>query len=361
MFGGSGKGGFVRTRISSTERMLSWLVLALIATTGLSVYLSGQTYDESLFGLDPASLSSVSPERAPANTIVVPSFSSWAAASRAAPEAGPAAALTSLSLPGWRALGSVEQFTPATLYEKINGRAEAYISYDVVGLSYYGLATDDGSQYLDIYVYDMGTPERAFGIYSVERDPSATAIELGRRAYVSGASFFVWHGNYYVQVLASDTGDALRAQVRQATDDLLAELPDTGSAVAGLASLPTQDMVPGSEKYYARNALGFGFLTRTYSADYRLGETDVTLFLSVQEDAAGAQAVWDGYLAYLTDFEAQITQTDGASGSQAAFGDLDGYYDVIHRQGNRVAGAALLEDRQLAERIARDLLPIMSN
>ena len=191
MFGGSGKGGFVRTRISSTEQTLSWLTIGLVVATGGGVYLSGQTYDESLFGLDPASLASASPLRTPVNTIVVtPTY--HISDTNLSIRTRPAAALAALGLPGWRVLGEVEQFTPTNLYEKINGWAEQHISYDIVSLTCLGLATEP-NQFLDMYVYDMGTPERAFGIYSVERDPEADPVALGRHGYISGASLFLGH------------------------------------------------------------------------------------------------------------------------------------------------------------------------
>mgnify|MGYP006919309304 CR=1 FL=1 len=359
MFGGNGKGGFVRTRVSPTERTLSWLILGLVTTIGGAVYLSGQTYDESLFGLDPASLASASPKRTPVNTIVVASAARDQTLPARGSTAGPVSALASLSLPGWRVQGPVEQFTPANLYEKINGRAEQYISYDVVGLSYLGLTTGE-DQFLDTYVYDMGTPERAFGIYSVERDPEAAPVDLGRRGYVSGASLFLWHGSYYVQVLASSTEEVMATSSLRLARQLLTALPDAGSAVPGLQALPASRMIVNSEKFYAKNALGFGFLTRTWSAEYELDDARITLFLSVQPNLAEADAVLAGYRAYLNDFEARITESPGPEGTGVAlFGDMDGYYDVVLRQGTRVAGAVLLEDRDLATQVAERLLPGM--
>lgn len=361
MFGG-GKGGFVRTRISATEVSLSWLIVAGIVAVGGAIYLSGQTYDESLFGLDPASLASTKPARVAANTIVVPSLYQRVAA--AAPVGGAAAALSQLQLPDWPAGGGLEQFTPATLYEKINGRAEQYISYEVVGLSCASLVSRAGDRFVDVYVYDMGTPERAFGIYSVERDPAAERVELGRRGYRSGASLFLWHGNFYVQILASGDDAELRTAVTDAATDLLTGLPDAGSQVSGLAQLAIPGLVPHTEKYYARNALGFGFLTKTWSAEYVLDGATVTLFVSVQDDDSGADDVVAGYRGYLGDFGAVVTESDITADNTpdgvAIFGDMDGYYDVIRRQGRRVAGAALLEDRTLAQRIDERLLPALT-
>jgi|MDTC01.1.fsa_nt_gb hypothetical protein len=360
MFGGHGTGGFVRTRIPPVERALSWLVLGLVGITGGAVYLSGQTYDESLFGLDPASLASVTPARLPVNTIVVVPAGPTRVGARPRQTDGAAGVLASVSLPGWRTLGDVEGFSPTNLYEKINGRAEQYISYDFVGLTYRGLATDDGTRFIDVYVYDMGTPEGAFGIYSVERDPDAEGLPLGRRGYRSGSSFFLWHGTYYMQVLASDADDALTAQTRRVVEDLLQSLPDAGSTVPGLALLSAAGLVADSEKYYANNALGFGFLTHTWSADYQVDDVRVTVFVSTQADDAGADAVVAGYRSYLDDFGAKITVSPGPGGTgESLFGDMDGYYDVILRQGSRVAGAALLEDRALAEHVAARLLPAM--
>ena len=57
MFGGKNNpGAFVRTRVSSTERSLSWVILALIATLGVAVFFKGQRFDPGLFALDPTLL-----------------------------------------------------------------------------------------------------------------------------------------------------------------------------------------------------------------------------------------------------------------------------------------------------------------
>ena len=67
----------------------------------------------------------------------------------------------------------------------------------------------------------------------------------------------------------------------------------------------------------------------------------------------------DGYRGYLRDFGAEVTESTDAGGGGALFGDLDGYYDVVLRRGVRVAGASLLDDRGVAERVAAELLPPM--
>ena len=52
MFGGSGKRGFVRTRIPGTERLVGAAILVLLVAIGGAIYSKGERYDPALFALD---------------------------------------------------------------------------------------------------------------------------------------------------------------------------------------------------------------------------------------------------------------------------------------------------------------------
>ena len=83
----------------------------------------------------------------------------------------------------------MESFTAETLYEKINGRAEQYTAYDVVGMDFIALASEEG-QFIDVFVYDMGGVANAFGIYAIERPENAEMQSLGDQGYRAESSFF---------------------------------------------------------------------------------------------------------------------------------------------------------------------------
>ncbi len=354
MAAGAGTRGFVRTQISALERALSAALIVALGAIGGAIYLSGQTYDEALFGLDPAALTASAPTtgRTPANTIVMPSQTTAIATVD-----GPVSWLEQISVTGWSKMGSVESFDAADLYVKINGRAEQYLAYDVVGLDCSSF-TDAKGDFIDVFLYEMGTPARAFGIYAVELDASAPTVDLGRSGYRSGASLFFWQGSFYVQILTSVSEETLAAAANGIAARLTSRIPDHGRPVPGMDSLPTEGRIPGTLQYMVKDGLSLPFLTETWTADYEIDGQRATLFLSVQSSPDAVANVMDGYRGYLGDFDAQITQST-RDGRTALFGDMDGYYDVVLAGSNHVAGAVLLEDRKLAQTIAADWLPSM--
>ncbi|MBT5963581.1 MAG: hypothetical protein HOG99_18675 [Gemmatimonadetes bacterium] len=351
----AGNRGFVRTHISSFERGISIALVLSLGAIGTAIYLSGQTYDESLFGLDPAALAAPAAGRTPANTIVIPSPTTTATAATALQ--GPISWLNQLRVSGWERMGEIESFDAADLYVKINGRAEQYLAYDVVGLDCASL-TDASGNFVDVFLYEMGTPARAFGIYAVELDPAAPSVKLGRGGYQSGASFFFWQGGFYVQILASTADEAMARSAQQMAAGLTARVPDHGKPVPGMDSLPREGRIPGSLQYMVRDGLSLPFLTETWTADYLIDGQQVTLFLSLQPSAQAVDNVVEGYRGYLGDFDAQISETTQGDGI-ALFGDMDGYYDVVLSGATSVAGAVLLEDPDLARMIAAQWLPSM--
>jgi hypothetical protein len=111
-------------------------------------------------------------------------------------------------LAGWQAPTRVERFSADDLYVKIDGRAEAYLKFHVVGLTFgtYVFA-GDAARTVDVYWYDMGAPANALGMYESEEAPGATPVAIGRRAYQVGGAVFFCKGSSYVQVLPSRLDD----------------------------------------------------------------------------------------------------------------------------------------------------------
>ncbi|MDH4220425.1 MAG: hypothetical protein OEW23_16840, partial [Candidatus Aminicenantes bacterium] len=99
---------------------------------------------------------------------------------------------------GWAIYDQVGQFTADNLYERINGRAELYLAYDVVSLTTatFEDKTDIG-RFIELSVFDMGNPTNAFGIFSVERFQGDPPLDLGRMSYHSGSNAYIWKGKYY--------------------------------------------------------------------------------------------------------------------------------------------------------------------
>ncbi len=174
--------------VSAIERRLSYLLLALLPVIAAAIYLKGQRYDPAVFALDEAALEE------PAS----------GAASRGLPRDGLAFEAPAA---GWRADGAVETITAATLYEKIDGRADEYLKHGARGLQFVSFTND--RQFVDVFVYDMGTPAQAAALLALERPPQPASLELADEAYRADASAFFRSDRYYVQVVASESGSDL--------------------------------------------------------------------------------------------------------------------------------------------------------
>lgn len=110
---------------------------------------------------------------------------------------------------GWRAPRRVSRFSPDDLYVKINGRAEEYLRFHVVSLTFgtYEHRTDAGRT-IDVYLYDMGETANAAGIYRAEAVPGATPVAIGTEGYQIGPAVFFRKGASYVQLLPTGLDEA---------------------------------------------------------------------------------------------------------------------------------------------------------
>ncbi len=344
----------MRTGISRRENVISCLLLLLLAGIGTAVYVKGQLYDPGLFQLDQLALSQNRPAGEPPDRLNRQD-DDGSLKSRAPVTPMPAGLLDALAPPGWKTLGDVQQFTAANLYEKINGQAEQYLDYKFRRLTCVSLASvRDSSKLIDVYVFDMGRPAHAFGVYSGERTEGLPAVALGREGYRADASYFFWKGPYYVQVLASDKGRDL-AQAGLAVAGILAKrLADDGEPLWGLTALPEADRIPGSVQYFVADAMSLDFMQDTYIAQYNKGGAKVTAFLSRQPSPAAAAETLASYETHLNKY-GKIVASEGNDAYKLVTADMGGAFDVVFRQGRLIGGVSMVESRALAEKAAREL------
>jgi len=123
--------------------------------------------------------------------------------------------LLSFAPDGWRAPDKVDTYGPDALYQKIDGRADAFLDHGCVGLTFGTYtAKDNPERTVDVYVFEMRTPDDAEAVYRLEQPPEADAISLGTAGYGAGSAVFFYEQAYYVQVLpaGSDAADAVAAR-----------------------------------------------------------------------------------------------------------------------------------------------------
>ena len=256
---------------------------------------------------------------------------------------------------GWKIFDEIKQFTPDSLYQQIDGRAELYKDYNVVIATFVNYVNRSNEMYfIELAVYDMGNPTNAFGIFSVERDPKQASLGLGRESFRSDGSYYIWKGRYYVQIIASDATEELQRIGIDLARKLMKLLTDSGEPVWGLNLLPREDRVPNSERYFRVNAMGMGFMKNTYVAQYRKNNNLVTVFLSDQDKPNLARATVSEYVKFAQQFGEGVEALSIGSLDLFVFDMVDAY-DVVFQKGRMVGGVSSVEDRKLAIQVGIDL------
>jgi len=255
----------------------------------------------------------------------------------------------------WQIFDEIKQFRPENIYEQINGRASFFLAYDMIRMTYVSFVNSvNPAQFIDLSIYNMGTPTNAFGVFSTERSPEAPSLDIGRAGYRSGADHFIWQGQYYIRVISSEaTGELQRIGLdlaRKVTECL----PDSDEQPWGMAALPLKDRISASIQYVKVNAMGMDFMHNTYMAEYRKNGTKVTAFLSRRDSAESARVNLDRYAAFAQKYGKGVDRLR-VEGVKLVSCDMGGSFDVVFHKGRLIGGVSSVEDRGLAIRVATEL------
>lgn len=302
--------------------------------------------------------------------------------------------------PGW-VVGEMggkhlETFNAENLYEKIDGRAESFIQYDVVGMAYtYFHPEGDDSTEAQLYIFELASPLKAFGKYSSEKPPEAEAVALGDDGYISAGSVFFYSGPYYTQVVLNTEDEKLaafalevaRTVARRQNPATAEPAPLAGaggsSPPAAIASetvtesptptapattaepapaetaanapptpaqlfklLPAQPTRSG-ETYASQDVFGYAFLSDVFLADYKKDDdTYWQGFLRPFSSPEAAAEVLDQYLAAVKEYGGEVEDIKAEGADRMAVCSLYGLYDAVFIKGNTLAGANGSTDRE---------------
>ena len=273
---------------------------------------------------------------------------------------GDDALIEGLTPSGWEQVGDIEHYNVAALYDKIDGRSELYMAYDVLGLSWVSFVDkDDSSNFIDLFVYDLQSPSAAFGVFSVEREPGQPKLGFGRSGYRTGSNYFYWKGDYYAYVQASKDNDKSRAAGLAVAKGLEPRLKDDGSAVKGLDLVPIKTLVPETIQYFRSDAMSLDFMSNTFTAKYMVGETEVTAFMTRRGSNDEAADIVKQYRGYFADYGEDIQQKT-VDGTGIALADLGGeYYDAVFQLDDVVAGVSATKGAEFTEKAAKALLALL--
>jgi hypothetical protein len=268
-----------------------------------------------------------------------------------------AQALDGLTPEGLAQKGTVERYSEANLYEKIDGRSELFHSYDVRGMTFVTFSkADDPAEFIDVFLYDMATPLGAFGIYSIERPSGGEAVATGDGGHRAGADLFFRKGRYYASILTSGPDEDIRKSASALADTLAKRLKGETAEIWGLAVLPAKGRVEDTVRYLMVDAMGLDFLTDTFTAQYRDGEAGFTAFVARCKSAEDAAGVLAKFRAHLEEF-GTMAEPAKIEGAPIMFSDMGGDQFIGACQvGGVIAGVTEVKGRDAAVKAMTFLL-----
>jgi len=206
------------------------------------------------------------------------------------------------SLEGWNIGAGPDEYLPDNLYEYIDGAAPRYLTYGFRKLVHvrYELGGDPLSS-VTLDIFDMGSRLGAFGLYRSLMPAGAVLQDWGAEGHRSGTVAAAWKDRIYLQGEADDDRTALISVLDRLMSGVCGEVAGDTSLPTILASLPSEGLVPQSERYVAADLLGHTFLPGGIRATYDIEGHEAELFFS---DLGSEEAATEA-MASLRTFQSQ--------------------------------------------------------
>ncbi|MGV8075411.1 MAG: DUF6599 family protein [Syntrophobacteraceae bacterium] len=269
------------TELRKTETFICGLVLATLAAIALGIFIRQFRFDPAVF------------------TAIAPNGNLAAPSSQAS--SGPSEFQTFMPQ-GLTPLTPPETFGPDNLSDKINGKAELYLSAGFVSLQcrrFYSI-TKGTDAWIEFFVYDMGNPRNAFSVFSTQRRADAVQIDLARHAYKTANALFFVHGPIYVEVVSAVEG--MDDEMLSAGMDFIESGPAPPAEQADESSFfPSKHLLDGSISLHTSDVFGFSGLENVFTAGYDIGGLKLTAFLSRKKTPRDASEAAYAYHRFLSE------------------------------------------------------------
>ncbi len=246
-----------------------------------------------------------------------------------------------------------------TIFDYINGAGEVYRSYAFSQVLVERYQTPSGLG-VSVEVFDMGTTEDAFGVFSYAREDEESGIGAGFER--KGSVLCFWQDRYYVCVAAEQRGDNVEDDLREVAGGVSAELPPGGERPALMAALPEENQVPFSDRYFhthqslnyhnylaRENVLQLSPETAVALARYQPGST--YLLIVEYEDEHAATTALTSFEAHLTQIGFAVTNAPDAGGGASS---TDGEsWTSISQRGRFLVAALEADTKEAADLILK--------
>ena len=257
--------------------------------------------------------------------------------------------------PGLVPLSPPEAFDAQTLSDKINGKAELYLSAGFINLNSQRFKDNEGADFwVEVYVYDMGNGQNAFAVFSAQRREGAAPLDLTRYAYRTQNALFLVHGSYYIEIIASEATDLAFDPMKLLAENFVRNTAAQTVTIQEKDLFPVEGLVADSISLISADAFGFDRLNQIYTAEYELGQERLMAFLSRRQETRAAQDLAAAYQKFLETFGGQNIDVNLAI-KDAKLMEILETYEVIFSCGPFMAGVREAASKEQAIALAVQL------
>jgi hypothetical protein len=181
--------------------------------------------------------------------------------------------------------GEIRTFVGDSLWEYIDGDAEIYHQYGFVDVSTGDYKLGNLEFVADIYRFNNSI--NAYGLYTAVRPINPDTVAYGIQGFISETMLTFVKGDYLVRLIAFETSDEVTNALNVMASEIAPMIPGDSVRPSDFALLPTENVIPATDKYFSSSYQGQAFLTDVYVQSYDLDGDTVALFFSL--DSAGAK------------------------------------------------------------------------
>lgn len=315
--------------ISNRHTIISLLILTVLCIIGIGVIKTQFIYNPAVTAIGAASQQSTEPF----DTYTEPSV----------------AGIFEVVPGSLRPLTAVEKFGPRNLSDKINGKAELYLSAGFKNLNsqrFTGIGT--GDDWLELYVYDMGSHENAFAVFSAQQRDDAVTTDICGYGYHTSNAMFCVHGPSYLEVIGANSGPDTIASARRLIAAYVQDHPVKTKSLKTADLFPQTDLVADSIVMIAADAFGFEKLDHVYMAEYSIGGKTLTAFLSDRKSPLAAEEMAAAYEKFLLSFGGRRFESTGQSETVRIIEIFDTFENIFFTRGAYLSGVHEAPDSRTA-------------
>ncbi len=235
-------------------------------------------------------------------------------------------------------LTASENFEAHNLSDKINGKAELYLSAGFARLVSQRFKDERISDlWIEVFVYDMTNGQNAFSVFSAQRREDGVRLDITQHSYRTSNALFLVHGSYYLEIIASEASERVVQPMKLLAEGFIHNTRIETAGVNEMELFPQQDLVGDSLALVSSDAFGYEALDKVYTAEYELNGAGLMAYFSRRQTGDEAKKLSTAYRNFLIDFGGQALEIQlPIKGAQLV--EILDTYEIIFSYGTYMAG-----------------------